>query len=432
MRRSVVLLACLTMLLAACGQGPRPELSGGPASVLRATDGDGSLFNPYKLTQLGVEYTLYKPALWEFGPRALVVYAHGYLSPIAGPASAPPPDLVEEFAGQGLQEFVGGLMQSGVAVAWSTSNSRRGYAVEEGVKQTAGVRAVWDSVIGVSPEHTYVAGHSLGGLVALSLAEHDADRFDGALALCAPLAGSQRQTDYIVNLRLVFDTLFGTLDLASGKIVSPLGGNVLHPVVLTQEELAAAVTQASALKPDMVPLMAVAAANGERLLQAETPDQLGPALIGALRYNVGGAKGVDGAPDVSGSSDLLARAGGSPFDPSEFTYSILGLPPIPLIVNTVGLDPVSQSARRYLTKFYAPTFRPKIPMITMHNRLDPDVPFTHEVEYGMRAAGSLNLAQRPPQTLAASFGHCAFTPQEHVEALSVLALWVEAGIHPPF
>jgi hypothetical protein len=70
-----------------------------------------------------------------------------------------------------------------------------------------------------------------------------------------------------------------------------------------------------------------------------------------------------------------------------------------------------------------------IPMLTLHTRFDPTVPLVTEAIYQQKvqAAGRGNLLV---QRTTASFGHCAFTPQEIVQGFTDLAAWVELGLKP--
>ncbi|MGB5550220.1 MAG: alpha/beta hydrolase, partial [Thermoanaerobaculia bacterium] len=87
--------------------------------------------------------------------------------------------------------------------------------------------------------------------------------------------------------------------------------------------------------------------------------------------------------------------------------------------------------RAYLRIWYETTGELQVPTLTLHNGIDPLVPFIHQAVYAEKvdANGKLhNLVQRVSQ--AEQYGHCAFTVEEELEAFLDLVDWVEDGVAP--
>ena len=87
------------------------------------------------------------------------------------------------------------------------------------------------------------------------------------------------------------------------------------------------------------------------------------------------------------------------------------------------------SAVSEIARWYAPSGRLDMPVLTLHTRRDPVVPVRHEAAFagGVDAAGSSGLLlQRIPDR----FGHCAFPLAEKLAAVNDLATWVRSGVRP--
>jgi uncharacterized protein (TIGR02265 family) len=87
------------------------------------------------------------------------------------------------------------------------------------------------------------------------------------------------------------------------------------------------------------------------------------------------------------------------------------------------------SALNYTDRNFTPSGALQIPTLTMHNRWDPLVPFFHEPMLAGRvnAAGASGLLV---QRTKLEYGHCNFTVDEQVTAITDLNAWVATGIKP--
>ena len=142
----------------------------------------------------GSLYQLYLPREWN---GTAVFYAHG-IRDVLEPVSLRDQDNLGAIRDQ--------LGQRGIAVAYS-SYSENGYAEKDGVQRTHQLRGQFTSQFG-TPARSLIVGHSLGGLVALNVAEKFADQYDGAAAFCGVVGGTQAEFNHMVTTRLLFDLFY--------------------------------------------------------------------------------------------------------------------------------------------------------------------------------------------------------------------------------
>src|SRR5216117_3298510 len=148
----------------------------------------------------GAQYAMFVPAAWN---GRLVLYAHGFVDPAAPIAL---PDVAPADVAPWVVQLRETLLSAGYAVAYS-SYAENGWAVKDGAARTHELRELFSSRFG-APTHVYVMGRSLGGLITVFLAENFPGAYQGALALCGPLGGGRLETDYIGNVRVLFDHFF--------------------------------------------------------------------------------------------------------------------------------------------------------------------------------------------------------------------------------
>jgi pimeloyl-ACP methyl ester carboxylesterase len=339
----------------------------------------------------GAQYAMFVPVSWT---GRLVLYAHGFIdpeAPIALPDTAPP-DVSPWVA-----ELREKLLAAGYAVAYS-SYSENGWAVKDGAERTHELRDLFRARFG-APNAVYVMGRSLGALVTLMLAETFPSEYRGALALCGPVGGGRLETDYVANVRVLFDFYFPGVIPGDVLNVPPMAYSADSPVV---KAIVAAILAE--------PHKAAALASIDQIrLPYRTPSELVLSIVRPLGYN------------IRGTNDLLARTGGqSPFGNTTTSYTRLGL--AERSVNAgVGLA--------YLEDYYLPSGDLRIPLLTLHTAMDPDVPIFHEPALAkiVAAAGKSRwLAQQSVQR----YGHCNVTPAEVTLTLGRLVSWAQTGMKP--
>src|SRR5919108_4107170 len=296
----------------------------------------------------GAQYAMFMPKTWN---GRLVLWAHGFVDP-AAPIALPdvqPPDVAPW-----LVELREQLLAAGYAVAYS-SYAENGWAVKDGAARTHELRTLFMNRFGV-PTHVYVGGRSLGALITVLLAENFPGDYQGALALCGPLGGGRLETDYIANVRVLFDFFFPGVIPGDVLHVPPMEYSASSPIV---KAIVAAILAE--------PHKAVALASVDQIkLPYRTLSELVLSIVRPLGYN------------IRGTNDLLARTGGqSPFGNATTTYTRLGLPDL-LVNGGVGRFQAGPGATQYLADYYLPRGTLAIPLLTLHTTMDPDVPIFHE------------------------------------------------------
>jgi pimeloyl-ACP methyl ester carboxylesterase len=347
----------------------------------------------------GAQYSIFVPTTWN---GDVVYYAHG-IKDIAEPVALP---INNGFPG--FRDALGGM---GYAVAYS-SFSENGWAVQDGIQKTHQLRGLFTSVAG-KPRRSYLAGHSMGGLITVALAEQFPSQYDGALPMCGVVGGAQKQIDYIANVRTLFDVFYKDV-LPGNALDMPASLNVATQVIAPAQAAIIA-------NPTGVVTMA-------RIAQTPLPFAPLPGGFPELIQSVITAL----AFDARGAEDLLSRTHGhSPFFNNSPTY-YTGALPAPLLESiNLAAEKFDETpdAANYLRNYYQPTGNATIPTLTIHNTRDPLVPFFHDSVYATltRDAGARDMLTR---TSVDRYGHCNFTVAEMTKAFTDLVKWVETGARP--
>jgi len=345
----------------------------------------------------GALYRLVRPTHWNGN---LVLYAHGYVpaeAPVSLPAEA--------------QIIIPLLSSQGFAVAFS-SYSENGWAVKDGVQRTHQLLGIFTSKFG-QPARVYVSGASIGGLIAIELAERYPGAFAGALPTCAVAGGAARQFDYLANVRVLFDLFYPhALPGDAGHV--PANINVQQAIVLPA-------TAAMAANPTGAVAIASIAQTPVPFVNA--PNQLLPSIIQSIVIALGG--------HALTFEDLIDRTHGHPYFDNRKTVYTGALPQTVLdtINATVQRFDASPSALQYLDRNYEPSGDLRIPMLMLSTAQDPEAPRLHPLAYlnAVAATGSSGfLVQREINR----YGHCNFEPAELAAAFTDLVRWVELGIKP--
>ena len=383
MRNLVMALMTLTLLAAA---------------PVQAADSSFAVVTQHGVSN-GAEYAMFLPAVWN---GRLVVYAHGFIDPAAPIAL---PDVAPDDVAPWVVQLRETLLSQGYAVAYS-SYAQNGWAVQDGAARTHELRDLFNQSFG-PPAQVYVMGRSLGALITVDLAENFPNAYQGALSLCGPIGGGRTETDYIGNVRVLFDYYYPGV----------IPGDVLH---VPDMEYSASSPIVKAIVAAILanPQKAVALAAVDQLkMPYTTPSQLLLSIVRAIGYN------------IRGTNDLLARSGGqSPFGNLGLSYTRLGLPD-PFLNAGAGRFAAQAGGITYLNSYYQTRGSLAIPLLTLHTTMDPDVPFFHEAAYAKIVAAARTskwLAQQSVQR----YGHCNVSPAEVALTLSRLVNWAEKGVKP--
>jgi hypothetical protein len=117
---------------------------------------------------------------------------------------------------------------------------------------------------------------------------------------------------------------------------------------------------------------------------------------------------------IWGTNDLIATAGGMPYDNRDTTY----LGSYDDAALNAGVERVKSDgrARAYARRAYQPSGELERPLVTLHNTLDPVVPFWHEEIYAGLATPSWLFVPNQVE----GYGHCAFSPEQILGAFDLL------------
>jgi len=393
----LAIAACFVLLLGSvgCGRhilGPDSIGSSGEMSALAASRSPDSLCARQLTAPAHLTGTSGSGALWVIDVPAnwngdLVVYLHGYTNP-AQPIALPNNGAIRD-----------SLLALGFAVT-ASSYASNGYAVREGVQDSRRLSALFASRFG-RPQHTYLFGVSLGGLVGLILTQQYPDLYDGSLLVCGIVGGSRAQVEYVGDVRALFDAVYPGV----------LPGGLEHPPVVTD-------INAQVVQPVLTAVQSNPQGVGiiQALLRHPLPGATGQEIVGSLVTVLGFS--------MQGGGDLFERTHRqSYFDNTGYRYTSAALPVATIddINARVARYSATPEARSFLTRFGEPNGPFRIPVISLHTTRDPVVPLSHEDRLAQEAAGPMLVQRRVER-----YGHVAFSVGEMVASFEDLVAWAGA------
>ena len=415
------ILLATSLLLSACSTTTPPEVQDEQPGIITLhadclvdnTTVPAPLLEEGTLSD-GSLYEIYKPENWN---GRLMMFAHGYFDPYANSTGFDKandyknlflPNHYSGGLGAVYNEVVCNLVLNGFALAWSSYNIN-GYAVESGYKSTQELRNKAADLL--KPNRVYVMGFSLGGQVAITLMEKYPASYDGALPACGPVAGSSKQLSYVGDVRAVFDYGFpkvlpGAYPYPAITVPEPPPAWSTEPMSDVVQGISNAVNAnlASAQKLASLSQLKLPYTNDAELVTSWTE-----ALYFAVR----------------GVNNAIHLANGNPYDNRTTSYSGLGRADDKKLNQGIIRYTASSAALNYFKANYDTTGNLNKPVLTLHTNRDPQIPFSHEADYGAKVSAqrkSSNLAQQ----YVDRYGHCNFKAEEVANALNSLITWVES------
>jgi len=334
--------------------------------------------------------------------RDLVIYAHGYVDPNA-PLGLPDLNLYQDkIFTPNPASLPAALLSQRYAFA-TTSYHKNGYAIEQGAQDiNALVLYVKNALLAMNMgavNHVYLVGASEGALISTMLLEKT-NTYNGVLALCGPLGGSPYETQYLGDFATIFNYFF--------------------------PGVAATAAAAPTATPPSTPESVIAAAFKARPLQAAQLFSVTGAAFDLRRPEtaVASALSILAYSSVPVRVDQALTAGGSIYSSpygNLSTYYRGSLNDKLLNTKVTRVTPDS-GVQSYVRQFYTPSGKITRPIVTLHNLLDPVVPFTNELMFArqVRNTGHAKLLTMLPARQ--SYGNCIFDPSEIINAFKVLAL----------
>jgi pimeloyl-ACP methyl ester carboxylesterase len=327
----------------------------------------------------------------------LIIYAHGYVPDLGQPLSIP----VDQYVLPDGTPFPYLTNQLGYAFA-TTSFRTNGLAVKDGVADIMDLLGEFKEQHPLKRvSHVYLFGASEGGLITAKAIEQHQAQFDGGIAACGPIGDFRMQVNYVGDMRVVFDAFFP-------GILPPTAIEIPESLMLGWETVyAPAVTLAlSQNAPATVQLLNVTQAAIDPVDLTTVPKK----VLGTLWYN------------VYSTNDAYVKMGGNPYDNADHTY--VGSADDTLLNQVVLRYQADRNALASVEAHYQTTGRLKTPLVTLHNTMDPVVPYEHALLYGAKVtdAGASGLYTHIP---VESYAHCNFNTVEIMGALNALLYLVQ-------
>jgi pimeloyl-ACP methyl ester carboxylesterase len=401
--------AALLVAVAAVAWGCGDNLPVGPTTSAAEARSVVSTENGVRWTEgeigPGARYSMFVPEAWN---GQLILYSHGYRDPDS------PVDLRDQDNLGLLRER---MVAQGYAVAYS-SYSENGYAVRDGMLRTSQLSGIFASHFG-KPARTLLMGHSMGGLIALGLAERFPERYAGALVMCGISGGSRLEVDYIGQIRVLFDFFYPGV-LPGTLLELPAGVRPLEDVTLPAQQAMTA-SLATGSTASMQGAFAIAALMEGLGMPIPFIQTLGPqtaiqTLAGSITYAL--------TFHARAFEDLIDRTHEhSPFDNAATVYTGALAAPVLAAVNAgVQRYTINPDAQAYLEHNYAPTGNLQIPVVLLDNPFDPIAPGFHADGYRDRvnAAGASALLVERRSANPFAYGHCAMSVDDTMGALQEL------------
>ncbi len=400
----------------------------------------------------GAQDMIVVPKDWNGG---LFIYAHGYsadkrlLAPLPADPSKAPLLLLPGLA----------FVPPGYASAVTTFRSV-GWYVKDAVKDIENLRRYFVKKHG-KPKHTYIWGHSGGGMVTEAVIEYFPGTYEGAAPMCGTGAGAWRNFNAALDLRLLYETV--CRDVPAARFVcrvcsdgkSRCLGDANCPAGQTCGDTEAPAAPEDGLTPECTTFLLD---HPETF--TESPTSLGGDFVTPPLTACFGDLNPGGAPSAEQAArkDLFLRAtqlresflatdmffatigmaevvhrrthGHHPWGNIGVDYASPRLTPAEQTALNAGIPRVAADADavRYMRRFYEPRGRTRSKVITVHALDDGLVLPENEDKYreAFEAAGTTD---RLVQLFTPTGGHCfflaAWTP-----ALQALTAWVEEGRKP--
>ncbi len=364
----------------------------------------------------GAKFKIRVPANWN---KTLLVYIQGGKTGAAPPEPRLVPPVLPG-SDAGLEDT---LLSRGYALA-ASEISTEDWQVKASLQDTLSLTTYFRGRIG-DPKRVIIWGTSFGGLATLRLIEDYPRSFDGAIATCAPAAGTSRRMDRSLDLNLAYAAAFGWRDDLWGKVEnlrenlnfnrevypnvnwpkadgSNRGGWEFIRLVLGQPAEAFWNTDPLFSYPWYV----LQLWSSTSILESYQAWASGPI-----------------AQNVDHRYSLTA---------DEKTYLAgLGINADDLLMkmNTKTNVQANARARDYVVRFGDVHGTLRKPVLTLHTTLDTLTELRHESAYRVtvEASGCLEYLR---QAYVSGVGHCGFTAKQLLAALAAMEGWLDTGLAP--
>ena len=391
----------------------------------------------------GAEYRILLPKAWN---GTLLLYSHGYRSPVrVPPDNTPASTRAEPSPGysDGGVPLARALLSQGYALAGSGWASN-GWAVSDGVRANSDLYEFFSESVGM-PERVYLWGDSLGGLVTMETAEANPDWVSGAAPLCGVVGG------ILPNFDLALDVQYGIRELLDPG--SRLTGYDSADAASAQFTESSQKVRDAAGSPEGRADVLALALLADAALQSRTQDGstldskvqvAAESAVIALGFGTGGRWDVEQryGGNISENTDtdyaarfsaedraLLDEAGGA-----GSADRIIGA-----LQDGARVTAESAAVRAARADGGTPSGAIEVPTMTLHTAADPLVVVQNQTLLRDASGSTDELVQLftvAPDTYPPSpgapygAGHCEFTPESRVGMIELLDRWVRGGQQP--
>lgn len=400
------------------------------------------------------------PENWNGG---LFIYAHGYSADqrilVPFPADLTPGNFLDKVNLLFQAAIIPAL--EGYASATTTFRSA-GWYVKDAVKDIENLRRYFVKKYG-KPRHTYLWGHSGGGMVTSTVIEYFPNTYDGAMPLCGPGAGARRNFDGALDLRLLYEYVCGDVPGArfACRVCSDGASRCLEdadcPGGGTCGELEPPVPPEDGLGPECTEFLLT---HPEKFSESPDPADVGGDFVTPrVTACMGDFSGtIPATSEQLARRDFFVRASQIPesYILTDMFFGSIGMaevfhrrtngkhawgntgvdyaPPVltpeERTALNAGIRRVSEDAAavRYMRRFYEPTGRTKAKVLTVHAHDDGLVLVENESKYRQAFEAARNT-DRLVQLYTSYGGHCGFIA-ELFPAFDAITAWVERDEKP--
>lgn len=339
-------------------------------------------------------YRICRPPWWWIKNGSLVIWAHGYVEPTE-PVAIPEDQLCVP-DGLCIPDVVNFL---GYDFA-TTSYSKNGLAVQEGIADVVELVDLYTAQYG-PPSSVFLVGASEGGIITALSLERYPQIFDAGLATCGPVGDFPSQINYFGDFRAVFDYFFPGLIPGSPVDIPPqliadwdtYYATVVAPVLLdpANRDLVRQLVQVTGIPYDPY----------------DVRPTVSQSITEVLWYN------------IVATNDATLVLGGQPFDNTNRVYS--GSRDDAALNAGVARYAADPAAMVEMQSRYQTSGNLSSPVVTLHTKLDQQVPYWHENLYLQKTIlnGSWPLKHQnyPPPN---RYGHCMFSTADVIGAFGLM------------
>jgi len=378
----------------------------------------------------GDQFAVAFPANWNGNA---LLFAHGYSTP--GSPIAVSEDPIGK--GTGAGGMLSAAYEDGLAAGHSAYD-KAGMGVQTATENTLRLR---NFLTKLGTKRTYIGGASMGGNIVLSLIEQHPRAFAGGLAVCGVTNGWESLFGQLIDMRITYNYL------TRGTPYALPGEQDATRNALPTSPPAGDASNIEAYRWGQISKIALPVLS---LFQAAAANPTGPeARIARQVAAVGGFEAEPSSvafPLVTGTlgaDDLAETFGGQIFDNSNKTYALPEMSAAEQAGFNAGVQRIraDRVAVANARRWHQATGRFRVPLVTMHNRIDSLVPYSQAVALGgiVRKAGNERRlvqfevpATRAPLPVGGVEGytHCGFSTEQGANAWRALYNWAETGKRP--